>query len=247
MEKKIRVVILDDHPMIVEGYLSKLGKDPQIEVTATLHVAEELDATLNKQDVDVLLLDVSVPISLENRNPYPILHVIPALLESHPNLNILVISMHAERGIIRGVMEAGSSGYILKDDPAANQNLAVIIKSVAAGGIYFSTEAYDLYAKHVTLDHEGELSPRQLEALSLCLSYPGAKNTELADKMKIKHSTFRNFLSGAYIKLGVSNRTEAIAKARKMGLITPNEPEAAKTQPSPHRADETQAGSPPRK
>ena len=226
MDKKIRVAILDDHLMMVEGYLAKLSKDPQIEVTAALNVADQLEPALQQQEVDVLLLDVTVPISQENRNPYPILHVIPALLEDHPNLDILVISMHAERGIIRGVMEAGASGYILKDDSSANQNLASVVKSVAAGGIYFSAEAHQLYVKHQAQDNEGQLSPRQLEALSLCLSYPGAKNSELAKKMGIKHSTFRNLLSGAYIKLDVSNRTEALAKARKMGIITPNEPKA---------------------
>ena len=227
MDKKIRVAILDDHPMMVEGYLAKLSRDPQIEVTATLNVADQVEPALKQQEVDVLLLDVTVPISLENRNPYPILHVIPTLLEAHPNLDILVISMHAERGIIRGVMEAGASGYILKDDSSANQNLATVVKSVAAGGIYFSAEAHKLYTKYQAMDNEGELSLRQLEALSLCLSYPGAKNSELAEKMKIKHSTFRNLLSGAYIKLDVSNRTEALIKARKLGLITPNEPSAS--------------------
>lgn len=223
MDKKISVAILDDHPSIVDGYVYRLTKDPQIEVTATMSVGEELEPALSKNPADVLLLDVSVPTSAENRNPYPILHVIPKLLEAHPNLEILVISMHAERGLIRAVMEAGASGYILKDDPSANQNLANVVRSVAIGGIYFSSEAHELYAKQQSKEHEGQLSPRQLEALSLCLSYPGAKNTELADKLKIKHSTFRNLLSGAYIKLGVSNRAEAIAKAKQMGLITPNE------------------------
>lgn len=229
MDKKIRVAILDDHPMMVEGYLATLSKDPQIEVTAALNVADQLEPALKQQEVDVLLLDVTVPISSENRNPYPILHVIPALLEAHPNLDILIVSMHAERGIIRGVMEAGASGYILKDDSSANRNLASVVKSVVAGGIYFSAEAHQLYAKPQSLDNEGQLSPRQREALSLCLSYPGATNSELAEKMKIKHSTFRNLLSGAYIKLGVSNRTEALVKARKMGLITPNEPGASQS------------------
>jgi DNA-binding NarL/FixJ family response regulator len=223
MRSKIRVAILDDHPMILEGYLSKLRHDPQIEVTATMSVADLLEPVLQKAEVDVLILDVSVPTSAENRNPYPILHVIPALLEEYPNLNIMVISMRVERGLIREVMAAGASGYILKDDPLSNENLPAIIRSVAEGGVYLSEEAGALYGKYLANEGGKQLSPRQLEALSLCASQPGAKSVVLAREMDIKHSSFRTLLSGAYIKLGAANRTEAIARARQMGLITPDQ------------------------
>lgn len=223
MQPKIRVAILDDHPMMLEGYLSKLRHDPQIEVTATMSVADLLEPVLQTAEVDVLILDVSVPTSAENRNPYPILHVIPKLLEEYPNLNILVISMRIERGLIREVMAAGANGYILKDDPLANANLLAIIKSVAEGGVYLSEEAGTLYGKHLANEGGKQLSPRQLEALSLCASQPGAKSVVLAKKMSISHSAFRTLLSGAYIKLKAANRTEAIAKARQMGLITPDQ------------------------
>lgn len=223
MQPKIRVAILDDHPLMLEGYLSKLRQDPQIEVTATMSVADLLEPVLQKAEVDVLILDVSVPTSAENRNPYPILHVIPTLLEEHPNLNILVISMRVERGLIREVMAAGANGYILKDDPLANANLPAIIKSVAEGGVYLSEEADTVYDKHLVNESGKQLSPRQLEALSLCASRPGSKSIVLAKKMGITHSAFRTLLSGAYIKLGVANRAEAIAKARQMGLITPDQ------------------------
>ncbi|MBI2332951.1 MAG: response regulator transcription factor [Chloroflexi bacterium] len=223
MQSKIRIAILDDHPIIVEGYLAKLGKDPQIEVTATMSVADLLEPVLQKGEVDVLILDVSVPTSAENRNPYPILHVIPTLLEEHPNLNILVISMRAERGLIREVMAAGANGYILKDDQNANAKLAGIIKSVAEGGVYLSEEANNLYVKHLDNENGKQLSPRQLEALSLCAAFPGEKSVVLAKKMHITHSAYRTLLSGAYIKLGARTRADAIAKARQMGLITPDQ------------------------
>lgn len=221
METKICVAILDDHPMTVEGYLSKLGKDPQIEIAATMGFADLMEPVLQKGEVDVLILDITVPTSAENRNSYPILHVIPKLLEEHPNLNILVISMHAERGLIREVMAAGANGYVLKDDREANDNLPDIIKSVAEGGVYLSKEAGALYDKHLSSDSGKQLSPRQLEALSLCASLPGEKSVVLAKKMSITHSAFRTLLSGAYLKLNARTRADAIAKARKLGLITP--------------------------
>ncbi len=223
MNKKIRVAILDDHLSIVDGYIYRLEKDPQIEVTATMSTGEELEPTLMKSPADVLLLDVNVPTSNENRNPYPILHAIPRLLQAHPNLNILVISMHAERGLIRAVMDAGASGYILKDDQTVLKELGSVVRTVAGEGIQFSQIAHDLYAKHLAA--EELLTPRQLEALSLSAAYPDDSTADLAKRLNISNSTLRNLLSGAYLKLDVHNRTGAVAKARHMGLITPHQPE----------------------
>lgn len=229
MSKKIKVAILDDHPAIVDGYMYRLSRDPQVEVTTTLSVGEELEPALKDTPADVLLLDVNVPTSAENPNPYPILHVIPKLLEAHPDLNILVISMHADRALIRAVMDAGANGYILKGDQAVFKDLGSVVRSVAAGGIHFSPEAHDLYQKHLKAENDIQLSKRQLEALSLCASRPDIKTSEIARMMDIKHSTARNLLSVAYFKLGVPNRAAAIVKARKMGLITPYQQDIPKS------------------
>jgi DNA-binding NarL/FixJ family response regulator len=228
MAEKIRVTILDDHQNIIDGYMFRLGAAPQIEVVATISFGEELEPTIAEHPTDVLLLDVNVPTSPENPNSYPILHVIPKLLEIYSELKILVISMHAERGLIRAVMDAGASGYILKDDQATARDLGNVVISVAGGGIYFSQLAHQLYAKHLSNEGMENLPPRQLEALSLSTAYPDSSTAELAKRMSVSNSTVRNLLSGAYLKLGVSNRSGAIAKARQLGLITPHQPETPK-------------------
>ncbi len=224
MDKKIRVAILDDHQSIVDGYIYRLEKDPQLEIVATMGFGDDLEPVLEKTPADVLLLDINVPTSNENRNPYPILYAIPRLLQTHPNLNILVISMHAERGLIRAVMDAGANGYILKDDQAVLKDLGSVVKSVAAGGIHFSHIAHGIYSKYLS-NEAGELTPRQLEALSLCAAYPDASTSDLAKKLSVTNSTVRNLLSGAYFKLDAHNRSGAIAKAQQLGLITPHQPE----------------------
>jgi len=220
MTKTVRVTILDDHQSIVDGYRYRLGQFPGVEVVATIMLGEELEPTLEEHPTDVLLLDVNVPTSQENPNPYPILHTIPKLLQSYPNLNILVISMYAERGLIRAVMEAGASGYILKDDQATARDLASVVLSVAGGGIYFSQKAHEIYSTHLSRENM-LLTTRQLEALSLCGAYPNSTTAELAVKMSVSNSTVRNLLSAAYLKLNVSNRAAAIARAQQMGLIAP--------------------------
>ena len=223
MNKKIRVTILDDHQSIIDGYVFRLSKNPQIEVAATINFGEELETTLAKHPTDVLLLDVNVPSSAVNPNSYPILHVIPRLLEIHTNLGILVISMYAERGLIRAVMDAGASGYILKDDQNTARDLGSVVMSVAGGGVYFSQQAHQLYIKHLSKESE-LLTVRQLEALSLCASYPNNTTAEFAKMMSVSNSTVRNLLSAAYLKLDVNTRAAAIARAQQLGLITPIPP-----------------------
>lgn len=224
MSKKIRVTILDDHQTIVDGYHLRLDGSPRIEIAATISHGDELDETLKKIPTDVLLLDVGVPASAENPNPYPILHVIPALLQEYPNLMILVISMYADRNLIRAIMEAGASGYILKEDQATLRDLENVIASVFSGGIHLSRQANDALLRNGGKGGELTLAKRQLEVLSLCLSYPDSSTADLANKMSISNSTVRNLLSGAYLKLGVHNRIAAVTKARQLGLISPESP-----------------------
>jgi two-component system nitrate/nitrite response regulator NarL len=218
MKSKIQLTIMDDHQSIIDGYLYRLSKVPEIEVIATLSYGDELEPALKEHPTDVVLLDVEVPISQKNENPYPILHAIPKLLQLYPDLAVLVISMHTGRGLIRAVVEAGASGYILKDDSQRIQELGKVIISIAEGGVCFSDRAL----KAFLTKNEEPLTVRQLEALSLCASYPNSKTAELAHKMKVANSTVRNLLASAYLKLGVHTRAAAIAKARQLGIITPD-------------------------
>lgn len=221
MPKKIKVAILDDHQSIIDGYLYRLKESPKIEVTGTLSFGSELEPWLAEHPADVILLDVNVPDAPSNPNPYPILHVIPELLQTYPNLIILVISMHLERALIQAVMEAGASGYLLKDDNASLRELVSIVISVASGGIYLSPQAHAQLLKRRGKEAGPTLSPRQVEALSLCAAYPEYSTAQLATKLNVANSTMRNLLSSTYLKLGVPNRSAAIAKARTMGMITP--------------------------
>jgi two-component system nitrate/nitrite response regulator NarL len=218
---KTNVVIMDDHQSIVDGYVMRLSQNPNIEVVATVNFGNDLEPALEKFPTNVLMLDISVPISPENPGSYPILHVIPKVMQLYPHLNVLVISMFAERGLIRGIMNAGANGYVLKDDRSTMLDLANVVLAVANGGIHFSQRAHQLFLTDQVTKTGEELSPRQLEALSLCAAYPDALTTELSKEMAVANSTFRNLLSGAYVKLNVRTRSAAITKAHSLGIITP--------------------------
>ena len=219
--EKIKVAILDDHQPIVDGYCYRLVPEKDIQVVGTALNGADLEALLARQAVDVLLLDVQVPTAANNTNPYPILHVIPRLLELYPDLTVLVISMYAVRALIQSVMDSGASGYVLKDDPQTMRDLAAVIRMVADGAIYLSQDAYHQWRRRPTGGLDPGLSPRELEVLSLCTAYPNASTADLAKTMHVANSTVRNLLSSAYLKLEVNNRTAAVLKARRRGLITP--------------------------
>lgn len=222
--QRVHVAILDDHQSIIDGYTYRLKSTPGIELVATALFGNELEAMLQNHFVEVLLIDLSVQTSANDPNPFPVLRTIPQLLQEYPDLKVLVVSMYAGPGLIRTIMEAGVSGYITKDDHEALKNLGRIVLSASDGDIYFSQEAYSLYRQYEKIRTGDLLTPRQIEALSLCALYPDISTAELAKILAVSNSTARNLLSGAYLRLGVHSRIAAIEKARELGLITPHPP-----------------------
>lgn len=216
---KIRVALLDDHPVVIEGLLSKLSKTPQIEVVGTADNAAELESLLADHPADVLILDVRVPTAPDNDNPYPILHFIRQRLDHNPDLAILILSMSAERALIEAILDAGANGYILKNDRTALDDLGTIVLWVARGDFHLSKRVREILDGH--RKESRQLSPRQLEALSLAASHPEWPESKLAKLLNITGSGVRNLLSQSYKALGVSSRVAGVAKAQQLGMITP--------------------------
>lgn len=215
----IKVAVLDDHQLTLDGVVSRLKDTPSIELVFTASYASELETLLAKTPVNVLILDINVPTSPDNVNAYPILHVIPRLIQNYPDISVLVLSMYKERTLIQAVLEAGANGYLMKDDNALLRELGSIVRTVAGGGLYLSPQAAHQLSKQIARDPDVHLTPRQLEVLSLCVAYPDASTAELAKLMGVSNSTVRNLLSGSYVRLGVRNKASAISKARKLGLL----------------------------
>jgi len=229
MPQKVRVAILEDHQSVIDGYLYRLSKAPGIEVSLIATNAESFERQLPDHPVDVLLLDINVPVAATDHSPYPILHIIPKWLQTYPNLSVLVISVYKSGSIIQSVIQAGASGYICKDDNAIIQSLVAVIQTIASGGMYLSEQAHNYLLKRQPGDPA--LTSRQLESITLCAAYPDKTTGDLAASMKIAHSTFRNLLSEAYLKLGIHSRSAAIAKARQLGLISPLSSESGMDEP----------------
>lgn len=220
-EKKIRVAVLEDHPVVVDGYTYRLSAYPNIELVASARNGEQLDQLLETHTVDVLILDVVAPAREGTLAPYPLFSVIPRLRKDYPGMALLVISGHKLPTLIRSIIEAGASGYIIKSDVAASERLGEIVLSVAAGGTYLSKQSVAALAQTDSRADIEMLTDRQREVLSLCAANPDMSTDQLATQLKIRSSTVRNLLSNSYKRLRVNNMTAAVLKARELGLITP--------------------------
>jgi DNA-binding NarL/FixJ family response regulator len=217
--KKIRVGILDDHSITLSGYKSHINSVEGIEVEWTAQYFNHVDYNLKKFKTDILILDASVPTSEENTKVYPIFNAIPEILEVHPDLSIIIISMHNRKAFVRNVLRVGASGYIVKDDSKSLNDLGNILKNIGKGGIYFSPEVHEILAAPV--EDRLNLTARQVELLSYWATNLEKTAKDVAQYFGIANSTLRNHLSEIYIRLEVNKLAGAIEKAKSLGIITP--------------------------
>ncbi len=218
MSDKVKVAILEDHQSTIDGYIHRLSDFPNIQIVGSCLFSDCLLQLLRDKPTDMLILDINVPISENNRNIQPIHQLLNHLKAEFPDLIILVISMHSQRAMIKNVLQAGTSGYILKDDYDSIRNLGMIIETLASGGNFMSNRVSDIFFRGHAEDFT--LTPRELEVLSVCAAYPDESTADLGDRLEIANPTVRNFLHKIYLKLQVHGRTAAILKAQEMGLIS---------------------------
>lgn len=218
MLSPVKVAILEDHQSIIDGYHMRLDEASGIKVVGIAANGEELSSLLKEwQDVDVLIMDVTVPSSPSDESPIPILHYVPRILADKPNINILIVSMHTQPTLVKALSDAGVSGYIFKHDSDSIRRLPAIIKSISIGGRYFTENPED--ETNPESSSKQILTGRQLEILTYCASYPDLSTDQIALQIGIASSTIRNLLSETYERLNVHTKAAAITKARSLGLI----------------------------
>ncbi len=219
IDQRVHIAVLDDHQSIIDGYLFRLNQDKRLSLSGVAHFADELEPILEQRPVDILLLDISVPMSAKNEAHYTVRTFIPNLVINHPSLKILVISMHTEQVIIESLIDMGVRGYIFKNDTESIEKLASVIWVLQNGGYYFSPGAYDYLRSAKKVEQTTLLTDRQRQALKLCAAFPDETSEQLATRMEIKPATFRNTMKGVYERLQVHSRTAALAKAQRLGLL----------------------------
>jgi len=203
----IRVLIAEDHHVVREAIAAHLARQPDIQVVGQVADGGELMAAVEAARPDVLLLDVKMP-GLNAPQ------AARALIAAHPELKILVLSAHKREAYVLGLLRAGASGYMLKDDPP--QTLPLAVRAVARGEVWLSSQV----AGMVVVRGEGEeplLSPREMEVLRLLAR--GYSNARIAEELGIRERTVKNHAGRIYRKLGVGSRTEAVLHAVRRGWV----------------------------
>ncbi|GAA2935265.1 response regulator transcription factor [Microbacterium luteolum] len=206
----IRVIVVDDHPIVRSGIVGLLSLDEGIDVVGEASDGAEAVALATAERPDVVLMDLRMP----NLSGAAATARITATL---PDVRVLVLTTHEGDDDILGAIEAGASGYLLKAAP--QEEIVAGIRSVAEG---HTVLAPSIAATLVTrMRREGttrpSLSPRELEVLRLVSR--GRSNPEIARELFIGEATVKTHLLHVFEKLEVSDRTRAVTLALELGLL----------------------------
>jgi len=202
----IRILVVDDHPVVRAGLASMLGTQVNLKVVGTASCGEDALAVLQTEEVDVMLLDLRMP----GATGIDVLRAIRRT--AHLPRVIVLTSYEAEEDIYRAV-QAGAQGYLLKNTPQAEMIAA--ITSVHAGRSYFPSHIAAHLAERMMRPN---LTARELEVLELLAK--GLTNKEIGNTLTISDNTVRNHVISIIEKLEVSDRTEAATFAIQRGIIS---------------------------
>jgi two-component system response regulator DesR len=199
-ERKLRVLVVDDHEVVHWGLRLMLGEQPWVERCLSARNGAEAMALLNRYQPHVALVDLFV--GQESGA-----EICERLRAESPNTNVLLIS-GAGRINPNAARAAGAAGFISKDWPAAD--IAGAVRMVGLG--------MTVFGPHESAAGEPRLSEREREVLDLIGS--GATNREIAEQLYLSPHTVKEHTSSLYRKLGARNRAEAVQKAQRIGLIS---------------------------
>ena len=210
----IRVVIVDDHPLVRAGMRAVLNATDDITVVAEATTGQDALASAAMHQPDVLVLDVNLP----DMNG---LEVTRKLRAQHTRASILILTVHNDSQTIFGLLESGAAGYVLKDD--ALETLANAVHAVYRGESWLSPSvARQVMQRALSSSPRAEppplpITPRECEVL--CLLAQGLDNAAIAKQLVLTTRTVQNHVSSIYAKLGVATRTEAALIALRHGLV----------------------------
>jgi len=202
----IRVFIVDDHYMVIEGIRSLLQDEKNIEWTGHASNASSCLAFLHQQQPDIILMDINLP----DRNG---IELCKEVKEKYPSVFVIGLSTFNQQSFIQKMMENGASGYVLKN--ATQEELMEAIITVSAGKTYLSFEAGVALQKQK--DNAIVLTRREKEVLELIAA--GMTNNEIATKLFVSSTTVDTHRKNLLLKFAVKNTASLIKMAVQMQMI----------------------------
>lgn len=206
----VRVLVVDDHPIVREGVCSVLSAEPDVEVVGACGSADEALRAAVREAPDVVLMDLRMP----GRDGVAATVDILAACRS---TRVLVLTTYDSDGEILRAVAAGASGYLLKD--SAPGQLADAVRATAAGETVLGPTVAATLARTVRGPSRPALTPREVEVLGRVGR--GLSNSEVARELTIGVSTVKSHLLRVFEKLGVDDRTAAVTTAIARGILPP--------------------------
>lgn len=204
----IRLVIVDDHPVVRDGLRGMFAGDPDFDVVGEAGDGAEAVVVVGAVKPDVVLMDLRMP-RVDG------VAAITKLRENGSTARVLVLTTYDTDSDVLPAIKAGATGYLLKDTP--RDELVRAVRSAARGEAVLSPTVVTRLLGQVRAPASESLSPRELEVLGLIAR--GSTNREAAAKLFISEATVKTHLLHVYAKLGVKDRAAAVATAFERGLL----------------------------
>ena len=206
----IRVLVVDDHPIVREGLVSVLEDQPDFKVIGSAGSAEEALALAERLGPDVVLLDLELP-GLDG------VAAIPRLLAVSPETRVLVFTAYDTDERVFGALKAGARGYLLKG--ATTADIARAIRVVHEGGSHLEPRIAAKLVAEVNAPRRpgGLLGQREQAVLPLIAA--GLSNKQIAQALGVSERTVKFHITSIFHKLGADNRAQAVALAVQRGLL----------------------------
>ncbi|MEU8182394.1 response regulator transcription factor [Micromonospora sp. NPDC049044] len=210
MTAPIRLLIVDDHPVVRDGLRGMFTGDPGFEVVGEAADGSEALTLVATVRPDVVLMDLRMP-GMDG------VTAIGRLARSGSTARVLVLTTYDTDADVLPAIEAGATGYLLKDTP--REDLVRAVRAAARGESVLAPSVAGRLMVRLRAPAEEPLSQRELEVLTLVAR--GASNREAAARLFISEATVKTHLLHLYAKLGVNDRAAAVATAYDRGLLTP--------------------------
>ncbi|GAA4954087.1 DNA-binding NarL/FixJ family response regulator [Nonomuraea thailandensis] len=207
-EHPLRLMIVDDHPVVRDGLRGIFDGVPDIEVVAEAGDGHEALAQARAASPDVVLMDLRMP-GLDG------VGAIERLSADHPRIRVVVLTTYDTDADVSRALAAGVAGYLLKDAP--REELQAAVRTAAAGGRVLAQRITSQLIDGLGRKPAAAPTPRELEVLRLIAR--GAANKEVARALLISETTVKTHLKHVFAKLGVDNRAAAVVVAMERRLI----------------------------
>ncbi len=208
MSNGIGILIVDDHPVVRDGLRGMLGSQPDFRILGEAGDGAEAERLAESLQPDVVLMDLRMP-QVDGAT------ATGRIRARWPHIHVLVLTTYDSDADILRAIEAGATGYILKD--AGREELFQAVRASAAGFSYLSPLVASRLVGRVRSPAPGGLSEREGEVLAQVAR--GASNKDVAHRLHISEATVKSHLLHIFAKLEVSDRTEAVTLALQRGLI----------------------------